>query len=191
MPPVTTAPGKGRGFWFDKLNSRLAILYGGTAVVRFNASGFSTPNSEIVNSVVQTAGLAAGAVTGAKLATNARTHFARSEAFNLDNGAGTTIDDVILRPSTAITITAARIVYSDATSGTVAAGTAQVGTTVAGAEIVAATAYENAKAVGTTTAMTIASGAVAANTPIIVRHTGVAATQAGEAHVEITYTVND
>jgi len=112
---------------------------------------------------------------------------ARSPEFDLDNGAGTTIDSVIFRAGAALTITAARIVYDDATTGTVAAGNAAIGTTVAGAEIVAATAYGNTKAVGTTTAMTIVSGAVAANTPIIVRHTGVGAAQAGKAHVEIEF----
>lgn len=112
----------------------------------------------------------------------------KSMRFDLDNGAGTTIDDVVLRPVSAILITAARIVYTDATSGTVAAGNAKIGTTVGGAEVVAATAYENAKAVGTVTNMTIVSGAVAANTPVIVRHTGVAATAAGQAYVEIEYT---
>jgi hypothetical protein len=110
--------------------------------------------------------------------------------FNLDNGNGTTIDDVIIRPTSAIVITAARIVYVDATTGTVAAGTASIGTTVGGVDIVAATNYENTKAVGTTTAMVIVSGAVAAGTPVIVRHTGVAATQAGQAIVEIEYTVS-
>lgn len=117
-------------------------------------------------------------------------HSARSVWFNLDNGAGTTIDDVILRPTSAITIVAARIIYVDATTGTVAAGTAGIGTTVAGVEIVAATNYENTKAVGATTAMTIVSGAVAAGTPVIVRHTGVATTQAGQSVVEIEYTVD-
>ena len=112
---------------------------------------------------------------------------ARSPEFDLDNGAGTTIDSVILRPAAAITITTARIVYDDATTGTVAGGNAKIGTTVAGTEIVGATAYGDTKAVGTTTAMTIASGAVAAGTPVIVRHTGVAATQAGKAHVEIEF----
>lgn len=115
------------------------------------------------------------------------TAIAKSVWFNLDNGAGTTIDDVILRPAVAIVITAARIVYVDATTGTVAAGNAKIGTTVGGGEIVAATAYENTKAVGTVTAMTIVSGAVAANTPVCVRHTGVAVTQAGQAYVEIEY----
>jgi hypothetical protein len=111
----------------------------------------------------------------------------KSVWFNLDNGAGTTVDDVVLRPAVAVTITGARIVYVDATTGTVAAGNARIGTTVGGSEIVAATAYENTKAVGTVTAMTIVSGAVAANTPVCVRHTGVAVTQAGQAFVEIEY----
>lgn len=116
---------------------------------------------------------------------------ARSVWFNLDNGNGTTIDDVILRHSQAISIKAARIVYVDATTGTVAAGSAGIGTTVAGVELVAATNYENTKAVGTTTAMTLKAAAarVAAGTPIIVRHTGVATTQAGQAVVEIEYEV--
>lgn len=115
----------------------------------------------------------------------------KSQIFDLDNGAGTTVDEVVLRPAVPITILAARIVYTDATTGTVAAGNAKIGTTVGGAEIVAATAYENAKAVGTVTAMTIVSGAVAADTPVIVRHTGVAVTQAGRAVVEIEYRQNN
>lgn len=112
---------------------------------------------------------------------------AKSMRFDLDNGAGTTVDDVLIRPDVAITITAARAVYTDATSGTVAAGNFKIGTTVGGAEIVAATAYENAKAVGTKTDGTIVAGSVAAGTPVLVRHTGVAATQAGQAYIEIEY----
>lgn len=112
----------------------------------------------------------------------------RSVWFNLDNGAGTTVDDVLLVPTTAITITAARIIYVDATTGTVAAGNAKIGTTLGGAEIVAATAYENTKAVGTATAMVIVAGAVAAGTAVFVRHTGIAAVAAGQAVVEIEYT---
>lgn len=127
---------------------------------------------------------AGGGITGTQMRRTAK-----SVWFNLDNGAGTTIDDVIIRPASAITIVAARIVYVDATTGTVAAGNARIGTTVGGSEIVASTAYENTKAVGTATAMTIVSGAVAANTAVFVRHTGVAVTQAGQAYVEIDYTV--
>lgn len=123
---------------------------------------------------------------------NAKLVTARSQPFNLDNGAGTTIDDVIARPAHAFFPVAARIVYSDATSGTVAAGNATIGTTVAGAELVAATAYGDAKAVGTTTALTLVTLAKqAAGTPVIVRHTGVATTQAGYAYVEFDYYLDD
>ena len=108
----------------------------------------------------------------------------RSEAFNLDNGAGTTIDAVLIRPARQFFISACRIVYEDATTGTVATANARVGTTVGGSEIVASTAYANAVAVGTTTAMVVVAGNVPAGTPVLVRHTGVAITQAGEAVVE-------
>jgi len=122
---------------------------------------------------------------------SARREIARSQPFNLDNGAGTTIDDVILRHPKKITLLAARIVYSDATTGTVAGGNARIGTTVGGSEIVASTAYENTKAVGTSTSMTLAVTSVAADTPVIVRHTGVAVTQAGFAYVELDYLVDE
>lgn len=112
---------------------------------------------------------------------------ARSVWFNLDNGAGTTVDDVLVKAVTAILIIAARIVYVDATTGTVAAGNAKLGTTLGGAEIVAATAYENAKAVGVQTDMTIVNGLVPAGGAVFCRHTGVAVTQAGQAFVEIEY----
>lgn len=128
--------------------------------------------------------------SGASLSGTQQAKVAKSVWFNLDNGAGTTIDDVILKPAVAITITAARIVYVDATTGTVAAGNAKLGTTLGGTEITAATAYENTKAVGTSTAMTIVSGAVAAGGAVFVRHTGVAVTQAGQAFVEVEYTVD-
>ena len=134
---------------------------------------------------------AAAAIAGSKLAANARKRFAFSQSFDIDNGAGVTIDVVVFLPSVAITILVARIVYEDVTSGTVAAANVKAGTTVGGAEIFAATALENTKAVGTATTVTLASGAVAAATPIIVRHTGIAATAAGKYHVEFEYTIND
>lgn len=112
---------------------------------------------------------------------------ARSVEFNIDNGSGVTIDSVVCRLSYPIKILAARVVYTVETTGTVAAGNAKIGTTVAGAEIVAATAYENSKAVGTATQMTLVLTDIPANTPIIVRHTGVATTAAGVATVEIEY----
>lgn len=127
---------------------------------------------------------------GASLTGTPGKRTAKSVWFNLDNGSGTTIDDIILQPSAAITITAARAVYVDATTGTVAAGNFKIGTTVGGAEIVAATAYENTKTVGTYTDGVIVAGAVAANGMVSVRHTGVASTAAGQAFVQIEYTVD-
>lgn len=120
-------------------------------------------------------------------ATNLRRHRQRSVWFNLDNGAGTTIDDVLMKAVTAITILAARIIYVDATTGTVAAGNVALGTTLGGVDIVAATAYENTKAVGTETALVIANGVVAAGGAVFCRHTGVAATAPGQAVIEIEY----
>lgn len=134
-----------------------------------------------------------GSVTqdsGYRVGTNQRRKVVKTEWFNLDNGDGTTIDDVLIRAGQALTILAARVVYVDATSGTVAAGNVSIGTTAGGEEIVAVTAYENSKAVGTATQLTLkATGIkVAANTPVMVRHTGVAATAAGQVYVEIEFT---
>jgi hypothetical protein len=121
----------------------------------------------------------------------ARTHIAVSRIFDIDNGDGTTVDDALLIHPYAITIVSARVLYTTATTGTVAAATVQVGTTVDGEQIVAATALANTKAVGTTTSLTIVSGAVPANTMVTVRHTGIAATAAGEYRVILEYTVDD
>lgn len=122
---------------------------------------------------------------------NAALRIARSRLFNIDNGAGTTLDDCILRHSQPITLVNARIVYTTETAGTVAGATVKVGTTVGGAELVASTAYENAKTVGTSTALVLVLTAVAANTLVSVRHTGIATTALGEAYVELEYTVDE
>ena len=115
-------------------------------------------------------------------------HHARTPEFDIDNGAGTTIDAVIAALSFAITIRAARIVYTTVTAGTVAAGNARIGTGIGGAQIVASTAYVNSSVIGAVTAMTLVTGVIAADRAIHVRHTGVAATVAGIAFVEIEYT---
>lgn len=58
--PVTTPFHTVRGWWRDHVNDRLAAVYEGTEVFRINASGLSTPDGKITNSVVQGAGLASG-----------------------------------------------------------------------------------------------------------------------------------
>jgi hypothetical protein len=145
------------------------------------------PQAGIINAHVA----AGAAIAGSKLATKAKKHFARSQVFDIDNGSGITVDDVIIRPSVAITILAARVVYVDATSGTVAAGTVKVGKSVGDTAIVDATNLENGKAVGTATALTLVDGTVAATVPVCVRHTGIAATAAGKYYVEIEFTIDD
>lgn len=114
-----------------------------------------------------------------------------TQIFNIDNGAGTVINDAFLYCSQAISIKAARVLYTTATAGTVAAATISLGTTVAGVELVAATALENSKTVGAITALTLTAAAarVAAGTMITASHTGIATTVAGEYRVVIEYEV--
>jgi hypothetical protein len=114
-----------------------------------------------------------------------------TQIFNIDNGAGTVINDAFLMVSQPISIKSAKVLYTTATTGTVAAATISLGTTVAGVELVAATALENTKTVGTTTALTLTAAAakVAANTMITASHTGVATTAAGEYRVVVEYEI--
>jgi len=136
--------------------------------------------------------IADGAViTGSKLAALGRLHFARSQPFDMDGIGAATWDEIIFHPSVACTILRARIVHDVETSGIVAAGSVRLGTTLGGVDTVAATNFVNTQAVGTTTALVVAAGAVAAGTPIFLRTTGVAAVLAGWCHVEIEYTVDD
>ena len=111
---------------------------------------------------------------------------ARTQIFNIDNGNGTTIDETVLVAARPILIHAARIVYDTETSAAgVTSANIKIGTAVAGEEIVASTAYE-AKAVGLTTALTLVATRVASGF-VVVRHTGVATTVAGQAHVEVEW----
>lgn len=152
----------------------------------------SITNAKLAGSI--TNAKLAGSIVGSKLLANARRNFAVTKDFNIDNGTGTTDDDIVLVPSDGITIVAVRAVYVEATdSGGAASANFKVGTAVGGAEIVAATALEVSKAVGTKTAATLvtAAGAIAADGMIAVRHTGIAATEAGQYFVQIEYTVDD
>lgn len=109
-----------------------------------------------------------------------------SESFDLDNGAGTTVDRAI-RFEHDVTLVTARIMFEDATTGTVAAGNMRLGTSVGGSEIAAAVAYGDGLAVGVSLGLTLLVTAITAGTSIYIRHTGVAATQAGRAHLQLEY----
>ena len=106
---------------------------------------------------------------------------------NIDNGAGTTYDRAVHYFTKAGRIISARIVYDVETAGTVAGANAKLGVTVGGAEVVAATAYTNSATVGSITAMTLVDPVIDAGETLHWRHTGIAATAAGEAHLEIEY----
>lgn len=155
-----------------------------------NTGVVAIASAVIVNADVH----ASAAIVGSKLASNARRQFARTPVYNIDNGNGTTADYIILVPSDGITIIAVRFIYTEATdTAGVASANVKVGTAVGGAELVAATAYEVSKAVGTHTAMALetGAGAVAADGMVAVRHTGIASTEAGEGFVQIEFTVDD
>lgn len=122
---------------------------------------------------------------------NQERKYARSKTFNIDNGSGTTDDDVLLVPSVDIRIIGASIVYVEATDTTGAAGAnVKLGTAAAGEQIVAATNLGTSKAVGAKTALTLTSARyrVPAGTGVFARHTGIAATEAGQYFIQLEYT---
>lgn len=119
---------------------------------------------------------------------NQRDHVVRSQTFNIDNGSGTTVDEVLLCLPFDIELVSVRAVYEEATDTTGAAtANFKLGITVGGATIVAQTAYEAAKAIGSYTAATILINRIAKNTPLCVRHTGRAATEVGQACIQVAY----
>ena len=118
--------------------------------------------------------------------------YLKSKEFNIDNGSGTTDDDILLVPKQAFKVRSVRAIYTEATDTSGAASANfKVGTAVGGAQICAATALQVSKAVGSYTDATIVSGDVAANGMIAVRHTGIAATEAGKYYVQIECEVVD
>lgn len=119
-----------------------------------------------------------------------RLNYVRSDTFNFDNGAGATIDDVVLLLDKPIEIVSARVVYEEATDTSGAASAnVKIGTAAGGDQIVAATAYGTSKAVGSYTTLTVKDSGkfVPANTAVFVRHTGIAATEGGQGYVQICY----
>ncbi len=110
-----------------------------------------------------------------------------TQTFNIDNGAGTTIDDIWYLPYKTALV-AANKVYSEATDTTGAASAnVRAGVAAAGTTVMAQTALDAATAVGAATACTLAINEVPAGTTIFTRHTGVATTEAGQYHVEYIY----
>lgn len=115
----------------------------------------------------------------------------RSQFFNLDNGSGTTVDEPLFRTGAkGGRLVRVYALYGEATQ-TVAGGNYKLGVAAGGATLVAATAYEDSKSVGDSTAATILVDRIPANTTVFVRHTGVASTQTGTATVCVEWVVNE
>jgi hypothetical protein len=176
---------------------RMAVVEGfsgGTDGANLYLSDTAGKYSDSAGSVSQVCGQMVSATRAVLMPhpidTISRKRMVRSKQIDLDFGA-TTDDEVILRLPYAVTLVAARIVYEGATTGTVAGGSVTLGTTVGGTQIATAVAFENSKAVGAITAVPMQATALAANTPLYARWTGVASTQAGLAHLEVDYIIND
>lgn len=117
---------------------------------------------------------------------NQRAFYVRTATeFNIDNGSGTTADDASIGPFPFdCFIILARAVYTVATdTAGVTTANFKTGITAGGATLVAATALEVSKAIGAYTDGIPLAVAVPANTTIWTRHTGVAATEAGNYYV--------
>jgi len=111
----------------------------------------------------------------------------RSVTFNIDNGSGTTVDDVIFSdlPSDAY-IVEVNAVYVEATdTAGAASANFSLGTTAGGVDVVAATALAASKAVGSATTSTIVAPRIAAGNALFARHTGIAATEAGQYYLQV------
>ena len=118
---------------------------------------------------------------------NQRYQAFRSVTFNIDNGAGTTVDDVIFSdlPSDAYVVEV-NAVYVEATdTAGAASANFKLGTAAGGAQIVAATALEVSKAVGSATTTTLAAQRIAAGSALFARHTGIAATEGGQYYIQV------
>jgi hypothetical protein len=110
-----------------------------------------------------------------------------SKEFNIDNGAATTDDDVLANLPFEADIVDVRAVYTVATdSSGAASANFKLGVAAGGDTLVAATALAVDKAIGATTAATIVLSRLPASTTLWVRHTGVAATEAGNYRVQVT-----
>lgn len=122
---------------------------------------------------------------------NQRYKILKTQTFDVDNGSGTTVDDVLFANLPYdIYLKSVQAVYA---VGTDTAGaedaTFKVGITAGGATIVAATNIEDSKAVGSYTAGSILIHKISKGSSLFVRHTGVASTQPGSYYVEVIYRV--
>jgi hypothetical protein len=120
---------------------------------------------------------------------NQRFVFLRSKTFNIDNGSGTTDDDVLFADfDVDAYVMHVRAVYIEATdTAGAASANFKLGTAAGGAQVVAATALEVSKAVGSATVASLVDGGqkVPAGSSLFARHTGIASTEAGQYYLQV------
>lgn len=120
---------------------------------------------------------------------NQRFVFLRSKTFNIDNGSGTADYDVLLSDlDMDAYVMHVRAVYVEATdTAGAASANFKLGTAAGGATIVAQTALEVSKAIGSATVASLVAGGqkVSAGGALIATHTGIAATEAGQYYLQV------
>lgn len=121
---------------------------------------------------------------------NQQINTVRSQIVNIDNGAGTTLDEALFNVgSKGGRLVRVYAIYNEA-AGTVAGANFKLGSAAGGAQYVAATAYTDNAAVGAVTSATIAEDVLAPNATVFLRHTGIATTAAGQVFVCVEWVSN-
>jgi hypothetical protein len=118
------------------------------------------------------------------------TKYIVSDEINIDSGGSSHVYYTVLVPEVDIFIESARVIYTEATDTAGAdSATVSVGIASGGVTIVAATALGLSKAIGSYTALVLATQRVPANSPLIVTHNGIAATEGGKYKVQFRYRI--
>lgn len=114
----------------------------------------------------------------------------RSQIVNIDNGAGTTLDEALFNVgSKGGQIVRVYALYNEA-AGTVAGANFKLGSSAGGAQYVAATAYTDSAAVGAVTSATLVEDTIPANGTVFLRHTGIATTALGQVFICVEWVSN-
>jgi hypothetical protein len=114
----------------------------------------------------------------------------RSQVINIDNGAGTTLDEALFNVGAkGGRLVRVYAIYNEA-AGTVAAANFKLGSAAGGAQYVAATAYTDNAAVGAVTSATLVEDTLAPNATVFLRHTGIATTALGQVFICVEWVSN-
>lgn len=126
----------------------------------------------------------------AKRLYNQQVNTVRSQIINIDNGAGTTLDEALFNVGPkGGQLVRVYAIYNEA-AGTVAAANFKLGSAAGGAQYVAATAYTDSAAVGAVTSATLVEDTIPANGTVFLRHTGIATTALGQVFICVEWVSN-